>query len=279
MKKSLLFLIGSMLLLVQCSPKADIALGPATTTKKEASTKGPQLDGEWASDCIESQWGASYGKRILTFRFSGQEFQQSETSYSDARCAVATRHTELKGTFGYVRSRGNGVFSVKYIIPIDKNSWTWRYQNLSVETNSIRITDFDTEEERLEKVLPQLSLKPKVAFQQPLNPPVQQVPPPQAPKPAALTPVPNSASLQSGLYKRTAGEIRACDQVVSTMEVNGVVQTVYVDVQRPCTAGTITLNCQGPVCESSRYSLKILGDKSYEFNSTVGSWTATYTFN
>lgn len=254
--------------LLNCSPKADLNLMPvpgADSSRRDAVSlvPGPTVEGEWTSGCIDNVWSNS-GKRILSYKFSSNTFEQNETNYSDAACATTTRSTStnLKGTFSYVANPTQSTYLVKYIIPINANMWTWRYQNISLSSagDVLKVTELDVEEKNLAGVAPKIELRKKAALSSPST------------APAAGA----GGSLQSGFYRPAPNSSQVCDQVVSTMDVNGVVQSVYVDLQRPCTPTTLTLDCNKGVCESSRFSLKILSSSSYEFTSLNGGWNVTF---
>ncbi len=79
-----------------------------------------RLNGAWTSGCIDSEFGAFYGRRIVTLKFSNINFEAHIDSYYSTECAaVSDRTTSYIGTYTVQKNYDANTVLLEYSVPID----------------------------------------------------------------------------------------------------------------------------------------------------------------
>lgn len=70
--------------------------------------------------------------------------------------------------------------------------------------------------------------------------------------------------LISGTYKDTTSDA-LCPQAIQATLSGGVMTSLVVTYLSPCSGGSSTMTCDGPVCKGDGYTLTVLGRDQYYF--------------
>lgn len=142
-------LISSSLLMAACSVKPSgggKAQGPnpAAPSKKffdkRATIQGPDVEGQWLSDCNYSSFEKSW--RRFEMNFAGESVTRSEKIYSDDECTNLTETKAHNGIFRFIDSLTNDIFVVEYAFDLGGGITNYTMENLKKVDEMIYIGNF-----------------------------------------------------------------------------------------------------------------------------------------
>ena len=134
--KSLKFLFFGLIVfnLVACGEdEAQDAFGNKPQTKAIE-----RLNGAWTSGCIDSEFGAFYGRRIVTLKFSNNNFEAHIDSYYSTECAaVSDRTTSYVGSYTVQKNYDANTVLLEYSVPIDAQVWQLLSQKVQISDEGL----------------------------------------------------------------------------------------------------------------------------------------------
>lgn len=258
-----LILLMAGALLSACTAEIKGA-GDGIVGAQDTAIEGPALEGTWATRCIESQWGANAGRRKVQVSFTGENFEYQEQSFSDNTCSRLDKKETLRGVYRFKKQNSAGAHQIEYRIPINANAVAIRVQLLQLDGESLKASELDIDEVRVLEAPLKLELL-KLTQE-------GQTPPSSAPTEPAP---PVSQTLRSGLYRPQTAGSDYCDQTVSTMSSGGVLQSLSLNFEYPC-SGQVALTCQAGVCKNDRYELTLLSDTQFRLKNLRSQETETF---
>lgn len=137
--KVLKFLFLSLMVcnLVACGDEVEDAL-----TSKPQTKSIDRLNGNWTSGCVDSEFGAFYGRRIITLKFSNNNFEAHIDSYYSTECAgVSDRTTSYIGSYTVQKSYDANTVLLEYSVPIDAQVWQLLSQKIQINAGGLLVSD------------------------------------------------------------------------------------------------------------------------------------------
>lgn len=97
-----------------------------------------RLNGNWTSGCIDSEFGAFYGRRIVTLKFSNNNFEAHIDSYYSTECAaVSDRTTSYVGSYTVQKNYDANTVLLDYSVPIDALVWQLLSQKVQISDEGL----------------------------------------------------------------------------------------------------------------------------------------------
>lgn len=92
-----------------------------------------KLNGSWTSGCIDSEYGAYYGRRIITQKFSENKFETYIDRYYANDCAtVPDKTTSYIGTYKVQKRYDTSTVLLQYTVPVDEQIWQLLSQKIQI---------------------------------------------------------------------------------------------------------------------------------------------------
>lgn len=101
-----------------------------------------RMNGVWKSDCVDSEFGEYYGKRIITLKYANNDFEIStEIYYSDDCSLTPDRTTSYKGTYSVQKNLDGNTLLLEYSVPIDVQIWQLLSQKIRLSDSEMLVSE------------------------------------------------------------------------------------------------------------------------------------------
>lgn len=123
--------------LAACAPKAKLDT-PAPVQDK--GIPGPNIQGQWISDCEPSGSGSGY--RVLDVTYGAEDVSRKAHSYHDNQCQHLAKTDVQAGTYKFIESHRDGSYTMEYRIPVG-NGWSaLPKEKVLLENDTLYLSDF-----------------------------------------------------------------------------------------------------------------------------------------
>ncbi len=140
MKKFLVLLLVSTGL-AACSASVDGGSPvPSVTPKEKAQVAGPNLDGVWASSCLEDSFDR--GSKKITMVIKDKSVHRTTEKFLDLNCTRAGEVIVQAGSFTFQKQYAKEIYEVEYRFDLGNGVTSITFENLRLADKILWIGEF-----------------------------------------------------------------------------------------------------------------------------------------